>query len=145
MPLKSIMFKKRERYLSRQGRSADSSWLKEQWTTIFYIMIGAVLFLFSIGDPEIALIGFSFFLSLFLVFAFSPLYQKFEEQDRTHKVLIIVSVTLILFLPSFFITPFLTSVLVLLSNYFIITLIFTLSQKLYFLCSERNALREDSS
>ncbi len=102
---------------------------------IYYLFAAVVIALFSWGHPPVALLGFSFFLTLLLMMV--PWVQKFYKQfSLWGKILAVGISTLILFVPSYFITPFFSAVVVFLGSYFLILLLFTVCQKVYMLLLE---------
>ena len=103
--------------------------------TIYYLFFAIVLTLFSFGNPSLALIGFSFFLTLLLLLV--PWVRKYYERlPLWSRILAIIILTIILFVPSYFITPFFSAVVVFLGSYFLMLLLFTVSQKVYMVLLE---------
>lgn len=98
---------------------------------IYYLFLAALLAFFSLGHTSIALLGFSLFLTLWLFLVVPRAQHFYNGVSFWKKVLIIGAVTLFLFVPSYFITPFFSSVIVFLGSYFMILLLFTVSKKIY--------------
>lgn len=96
-----------------------------------YFILAIVLTLLSFWNKYAAMVGFSFFLVLFLAYAFPQGRKSFQDLPRVQRASITVLGTLILIIPSLFLTLFFSAGIILAGNYFIIILIFMISQKIY--------------
>ncbi len=102
-----------------------------------YLLLSLLILLLSLAQPIIALFGVSLFLTLLICSSVSRLWAVLEHYDPVPRSISILFMSLLLFIPSFYITPFFNSLIILLSSYFLIVLLFKLSQKMYLYCQRK--------
>lgn len=96
-----------------------------------YFAPAVILTIISVWSTYAAIFGFSLFLVLFLVHASSSIREKFLRESAMEKVAIVLIGTMVLFIPALFLTLFFAAGIIVIGSYFIMVLLFMISQKVY--------------